>query len=418
MLLLSSAQACSVMSIVMTVKTPVYLDNHSTTAVDPRVVEVMLPFFTQQFGNAGSSSHAYGWEAKDAVDRARQQVAQAIGAKAREVIFTSGATESNNLAVRGIADWLGKKGRHLLSVVSEHRATLDPLDRLTRRGYEVTLLPVHPHGHASTGQICLNRFADAIRDDTILVSVMLANNEIGVIQPLAQISEICRERDVILHCDATQAIGKMPVDVTELGIDLMSFSAHKLYGPKGVGALYVRGRSPQTRLVPLFDGGGQERGVRSGTLNVHGIVGFGAATELAIQEMNPERTRVSQLRDRLFQGIQAAVTECTLNGPLIIPGSDTTHSRLAGNLNMTFRLVEGESLMMSMGDLAVSSGSACTSANPEPSHVLRALGLPDDDVRASLRFGVGRFNTEQEIDFAIETLAGAVKRLRALSSMA
>lgn len=399
-------------------KRPVYLDNHSTTQVDPRIVELMLPYFTEHFGNAGSSSHAFGWEAKDAVDRSRQQIALAIGAKAREIIFTSGATESNNLAIRGLADWLGKKGRHLVSVVTEHRAVLDPLDRLTRRGYKVTLLPVHGHAHPQVGQVDLDQLSDAIRDDTIAVTVMLANNEIGVVQPLSEIAEICRRRDVLLHCDATQAVGRMPVDVSELGVDLMSFSAHKLYGPKGVGALYVRGRSPQTRLVPLMDGGGQERGMRSGTLNVHGIVGFGAAVELAMAEMQEDNRRIRELRDRLFHRLIETIPDCHLNGPPIVKADALVGDRLPGNLNMTFRLVEGESLMMSMGDLAVSSGSACTSANPEPSHVLRALGLSDDDVRASLRFGIGRFNTPDEIEFAIETLGGAVQRLRELSSMA
>ena len=396
----------------------VYLDNHSTTRVDPRVVEAMLPYFAEQYGNAGSTSHAFGWAARDAVEAARTSIARCLNAKPREIIFTSGATESNNLAIRGLADRLSRKGRHLVSVATEHPSVLDPLDRLTRRGFEVTLLPVSRADSPQAGQIDLDQLREAIRSDTILASVMLANNEIGVIQPLREIADICHERGVLLHCDATQAVGRIPVDVDELGVDLLSCTAHKLYGPKGTGALFVCRRSPQIRVVPLIDGGGQERGMRSGTLNVAGIVGFGRAIELAADEMNVEQARVAQLRQRLHDGLIENVSDCFLNGPpLTVNGALNPH-RLAGNLNLQFRFVDGESLMMSMGDLAVSSGSACTSANPEPSHVLQALGLPDDDVRCSLRFGVGRFNTTEEIDFAVETIQSAVQRLRQLSSMA
>jgi cysteine desulfurase len=399
-------------------RTPVYLDNHSTTRVDPRVVDVMLPYFTDEYGNAGSTSHAFGWAARDAVEAARATIARCLNAKPREIIFTSGATESNNLAIRGLADRLSAKGRHLVSVATEHPSVLDPLDRLTRRGFEITLLPVQPATSPEAGLVALDQLSEAIRDDTILVTVMLANNEIGVIQPLREIAEICRQRKVLLHCDATQAVGRIPVNVEELSVDLLSCTAHKLYGPKGVGALYVCRRSPQIRVVPLIDGGGQERGMRSGTLNVAGIVGFGKAVELADAEMADEQDRVAQLRQRLHDGLIANVPDCFLNGPPLNIKGGLNPRRLAGNLNMRFRFVEGESLMMSMGDLAVSSGSACTSANPEPSHVLQALGLPDDDVRCSLRFGVGRFNTAEEIDFAVETIRDAVQRLRQLSSMA
>ncbi len=396
----------------------VYLDNHSTTRVDPQVVEAMLPYFTEQYGNAGSTSHAFGWEARDAVEAARATIARCLNAKSREVIFTSGATESNNLAIRGLADRLCSKGRHLVSVATEHPSVLDPLDRLTRRGFEVTLLPVQPATAEHPGLVDLNQFADAIREDTILVTVMMANNEIGVIQPLREMAQICHERGVLLHSDATQAVGRIPVDMKELGVDLLSLSAHKLYGPKGVGALLVCRRSPQIRVVPLIDGGGQERGMRSGTLNVAGIVGLGKAMELAAELMSQEQSRIADLRQQLHHGLVSNVADCFLNGPPLTLDGAPHPLRLPGNLNMQFRFVEGESLMMSMGDLAVSSGSACTSANPEPSHVLQALGLPDDDVRCSLRFGIGRFNTAEEIEFAVETIRDGVQRLRLLSQEA
>ncbi|MEX0818342.1 MAG: aminotransferase class V-fold PLP-dependent enzyme [Pirellulaceae bacterium] len=392
------------------VQTPVYMDNHATTRVDPRVVDAMLPMFHEYYGNAGSTSHVYGWDAKEAVDQARENMAAGIGASSREIVFTSGATESNNLALRGCAERTRRRGDHIVSVATEHKAVLDPLTQLMRRGFEVTLLPVRPTGDPQAGVVDLQRVADAIRDDTLLVSVMLANNEIGVIQPLAEIGAICRERGVLLHTDATQAVGKIPVDVKQLQVDLLSFSAHKLYGPKGVGGLYVR---RGTRLTSQIDGGGQEGGRRSGTLNVPGIVGMASAVMLCLDEMESESLRLAALRDRLYEGLTGEIEHVTLNGPAL----DDRCLRLAGNLSCSFADVDGEALMMSMRDLCVSSGSACTSTNPEPSHVLRALGLSDDLTRASLRFGIGRFNTEEEVDFAIRLLGEAVHRLRGLSSL-
>ena len=392
------------------VNTPVYMDNQATTRVDPRVLDAMLPYFSDRYGNPGSTSHVFGWDAKEAVDRARQSVAAAIGASAREIIFTSGATESNNLAIRGVAERSAHKGNHIVSVATEHKAVLDPLAKLERRGWQLTLLPVRPNGQRDAGLVDLEELAAAIRDDTILVSVMLANNEIGAIQPLEPIGRICKARGVLLHTDATQAAGKIPIDVESLGVDLLSLSAHKIYGPKGVGALYVRRRRPSVRLESQIDGGRQERGLRSGTLNVPGIVGLAKALELCIEEMPYESGRLARLRNRLFDGLCDAIEGVSLNGPAL----DDPAIRLAGNLNCAFAGVDGEALMMSMRDLAVSSGSACTSADPAPSHVLRALGLGDDHVRSSLRFSLGRFNTEEEVDFAIETVADTVGRLRSL----
>lgn len=392
---------------------PIYMDNHATTRVDPRVVQAMAPLFTEQYGNPGSVSHAFGWQAKEAVDAARGVIARAIGAGERDIVFTSGATESNNLAIRGVAERVNRKGNHLVSVTTEHKAVLDPLARLARRGCEVTLVPVQQAGATAPGLLDVDRVADALRDDTMLVSIMLANNEIGVLQPIAEIAKLCHARGVPLHCDATQAVGKIPVDVSALGVDLMSFTAHKLYGPKGVGALYVQRRNAALRLQPQIDGGGQEGGFRSGTLNTPGIVGFARAISLCLEEMESERARLAGLRDRLYAGLTAALDGVTLNGPPLAP-----HLRLPGNLNVSFAHVHGEALMMSMRDLAVSSGSACTSANPEPSHVLRAIGLDEDQTRASLRFGLGRFNTSEEIEFAISAVIEAVGRLRKLSSMA
>ena len=398
----------------MPLRLPVYMDNHATTRVDPRVVESMLPYFGEKYGNAGSTSHPFGWEAKAAVDQARETIAAAIGATPREIVFTSGATESNNLAIRGIAQNSRRRGDHFLSVATEHKAVLDPLAHLARGGCEITLLPVEQAGSPRAGLIAVEQFADGIRDDTALVSVMLANNEIGAIQPLAEIAAVCRERGVPLHCDATQAVGKIPVDVEQFGVDLMSFSAHKLYGPKGIGALYVRRRRPPVKLEPQIDGGGQEHGLRSGTLNVPGIVGFAKAVENAVADLPTEMPRLAGLRSRLYAGLCERLTDISLNGPsLELPGC-----RLPGNLNLSFAYVDGEALLLNMRDLAVSSGSACTSANPEPSHVLRALGVDDDLVRASLRFGLGRFNTAEEVDFAIETVTETVNRLRQLSSLA
>lgn len=395
-------------------KRPVYMDNHATTQVDPRVVAAMLPYFSEHFGNAGSSSHHYGWEARDAVERARESIARALGAKPREILFTSGATESNNLAIRGVADRIGSQPAHFVTVATEHKAVLDPFTALQRRGFEVTRLPVCTGNPATIGQIDLQQFADSLHPDTWLASVMLANNEIGTIQPIAEIAAICRESQVLLHCDATQAIGRIPVDLHALDADLVSFTAHKLYGPKGIGALFVRRRSPQVRLVPQIDGGGQERGLRSGTLNVPGIVGFGAAVELAVEQLATDSARCYELRRRLFDELQTHLPEIRLNGPSLSRGNHPNPLRLAGNLNLQFPGLDGEALMMSMGQLAVSSGSACTSASPEPSHVLRAIGLTDDQVRCSLRFGLGRFNTEDDVQVAVAAILDAVTRLRRL----
>ncbi len=389
----------------------VYLDNHATTRVDPRVVEAMLPFFTEQYGNAGSTSHAYGWQARDAVEQARSSIAKSIGADPKEIVFTSGATESNNLALRGLAERRRQAGGHIVSAKTEHKAVLDPLKRLARRGYEIRWVPVRMQGDPQAGWIDPDDVARAIRDDTVLVTIMLANNEIGVIQSIGEIGRVCRERGVCLHTDATQAVGKIPVDVETLQVDLLSFSAHKMYGPKGVGALYVKRR---VRLTPQIEGGGQERGLRSGTLNVPGIVGMSRALELCDEEMESESVRLKRLRDALFEGLCQSITGVTLNGPSL----DRPSLRLPHNLNCSFEWVDGEALMMSMRELAVSSGSACTSANPEPSHVLAAIGVPPDRTRASLRFGLGRFNTDKEIAFAVERIAEAVERLRRMSSAA
>lgn len=396
---------------------PIYMDNHATTRVDPRVVEAMLPYFGERFGNAGSITHRYGWEAREAVDQARESIAAVIGAEAREIVFTSGATESNNLALRGVAERALRRSTkvQLISVATEHRAVLDPLEFLGKHGCEVKLLAVEQAGSARAGLIAAEQVAEAINDDTALVSVMLANNEIGAIQPIAEIGVVCRERGVLLHCDATQAVGKLAVDVDDLQVDLMSFSAHKIYGPKGVGALYVRRRAPVVKLEAQIYGGGQENGLRSGTANVPGIVGFARALELCIEEMQREQPRLAALRNRLYEGIVGELEDIGLNGPAL----DQPHWRLAGNLNLSFGYVEGQALLLDMQDrLAVSSGSACTSADPRPSHVLRALGLSDDVVRSSLRFGLGRFNTAEDVEKAIAAVVEAVGRLRKLSSMA
>ncbi len=389
---------------------PIYLDNHSTTCVDPRVLEAMLPYFTEMFGNAGSSSHLFGWRARDGVDQARATIAKTIGASVREIVFTSGATESNNLAIRGLAERRRRRGDHIISVKTEHKSVLDPLTKLQGRGFEVTYVPVESYDHEFAGRICLERVIEAMRDDTMLVSVMLANNEIGVIQPIAELGQACRERGIPLHCDATQAVGKLPIDVDKLGVDLMSFSGHKIYGPKGIGALYVRRRGAIVRLTSQIDGGGQEGGTRSGTLNVPGIVGMARALELCTHDMETESEHVRGLRDRLFRGLCDAIPGVTLNGPAL----PRTEWRVVGNLNCSFDGVDGEAVMMSTQKVAVSSGSACTSVSPEPSHVLRAIGLPPDRIRGSLRFGVGRFNTEQDVDIAVKSLADTIDRLRRL----
>jgi cysteine desulfurase len=384
------------------VQLPIYLDNHATTRVDPRVVEAMLPYFTEKYGNAASRHHVFGQVANEAVQQARGQIADLLGASPREIIFTSGATESNNLALRGVAGMYRSRGDHIITIATEHHAVLDPCLRLGREGYRITVLPVGPDGIVDPRQI-----SDAMDERTILVSVMAANNEIGVLAPLEEIGQLCKRRGILFHSDAVQAFGKMLFDVDRLGIDLVSVTAHKLYGPKGIGALYVRRRDPNVRLTPLFDGGGHEQGLRSGTLPVPGIVGFGTACEIARAEWEPEAARLLGLREKLREGIQSQLEDVTVNGDL--------QRRLPGNLNLSFAYVDGEALMMAMRDIAVSSGSACTSASVEPSYVLRAIGLSDDLARSSLRFGLGRFNTQEEIDFAIETVVQAVRRLRSIS---
>ncbi len=395
----------------------VYLDNHATTRVDPRVVEAMLPYFDTNYGNP-HSVHAAGHEARDAVDAARKSIADNIGADATEVVFTSGATESNNLAIRGVAERPRRRGNHLISVTTEHKAVLDPLARLTRNGYEVTLLDVEPHDSPRAGWLDPQKIADAVRDGTCLVSVMLGNNEIGVIQPLAEIAAICKSRGVLLHCDATQSVGKIPVDVAALDIDLMSFTAHKIYGPKGVGALYVRRRDPIVRLEPQITGGGQQDGRRSGTLNVPGIIGFAAALQLCLDELPTEMQRLTTLRNQLATALLDQLPGTRVCGPTLDSQYDNgTPLRLPGNLNLSFGNVDGEALLLAMGNLAVSSGAACTSTDPEPSHVLRALGFTPDEARSSLRFGLGRFNNQADIDFAAERVAEAVKKLRKLATL-
>jgi len=384
------------------VKLPIYLDNNATTRVDPRVVEAMLPYFTDHYGNAASRHHRFGRDAEHAVEEARAQVARLIGASPKEIIFTSGATESDNLAIKGVASMYRNKGNHLITVRTEHHAVLDCCRRLERQGFEVTYLPVDKFGRVTAEQV-----ADAINERTILVSVMAANNEIGTLQPIKQIGAVCKERGVFFHSDAVQAAGKLPLDVEELGVDLVSLTAHKMYGPKGVGALYVRSRNPRVRPEPLLDGGGHERGLRSGTLPVPSVVGFGKACELCLQELVEEAPRLTRLRERLHQGITERLDHVFLNGH--------PSERLPGNLNLSFAYVEGEALMMSMKNIAVSSGSACTSASLEPSYVLKALGVSDDLAHSSMRFGLGRFSTEEEVDFAAGEAVTAVKHLRSLS---
>ncbi|MCC9609023.1 cysteine desulfurase [Blastopirellula sp. JC732] len=388
---------------------PIYLDNHATTRVDERVLAAMTPYFLEEYGNPGSVGHLFGEAAREAVEKARESIAAGLGAEASEIVFTSGATESNNLAIRGILGQRRRRGDHVISVTTEHKAVLDPLAKLGRSGFEVTLLSPQQQGAANAGQIDPQQVADALRDDTALVSIMAANNEIGVLHPIAEIGRICQERGVPFHCDATQAVGKTPLDFHALGVDLASFTAHKIYGPKGCGALYVRKRGKRIRLEPQIDGGGQEKGVRSGTLNVPGIIGLAAALRLCLDEMATEMPRQAQLRDQLLAGLQSAIDGVTLNGPECTP-----QLRLAGNLNVSFAGVDGEALMMNVREIAVSSGSACTSANPEPSHVLQAIGLSEDATRSSLRFGLGRFTTAEHIEFAVTHVAAAVSRLRKL----
>lgn len=392
----------------MPVQVPIYLDNQSTTRVDPVVLDAMLPWFSTDYGNPGSVIHGFGTKAKAAIDDARERVAVAIDARPSEIVFTSGATESNNLAIRGLADRYGKKRNRIVSVLTEHKAVVDPLKRLSRHGFEVIWLDVKPNGDNAAGQILLDQLEQVLSDDTLLVSIMLANNEIGVIQPLERIGALCREHGALLHTDATQAVGKVPVDVRQLNVDLMSFSAHKMYGPKGMGGLYVRSGQPRIRLTSQIDGGGQEGHRRSGTLNVPGIIGLAKAVELGVKQMSTERETVSHLRDRLFEQLQAGIPELSLNGPTL----DDHDLRLPGNLNCCFAGIDGEALMLKTEAVACSSGSACTAANPEPSHVLHALGLTDTDVRSSLRFGIGRFNTLEQIDFAVKALRRSVEEIK------
>lgn len=392
---------------------PVYMDNHATTRVDPRVLEEMLPLFGEFYGNPGSVNHVFGWDAADAVERSRRTIAELIGAEERELIFTSGATESNNLAIRGVCDRKKRRGSHIIAARTEHHAVLDPLDRLGRGGFDVQYLPVFEQNHPETGRIDLQQLADSITDDTCLVSIMLANNEIGVLQDLAEINEICQTAGVPLHTDATQAVGRIRIDVKQLGVDLLSFSSHKFYGPKGIGGLYIRKSRPSIRLEPLMLGGGQEGGLRSGTLNPPGIVGMASALKYCYEGLDEENERLRTLRDRLYHGLVNHIDQVLLNGPSL----NASQLRLTNNLNVSFSNVDGEALMMSMRDLAVSSGSACSSTNPEPSHVLRAIGRNDDMTRASLRFGLGRFNTEEQVDFAIDLVTQSVLRLRALKHL-
>src|SRR5438046_2204008 len=384
------------------VKLPLYMDNHATTPMDPRVLEEMLPYFMEKFGNAASRNHSFGWAAEEGVETARERIAKLVGATAKEIIFTSGATESDNLAIKGVAEMYKEKGNHIITVATEHKAVLDTCKRLEKYGYRVTYLPV-----GRDGLIDLEDLKRTIDDKTILVTVMYANNEIGVLQPVAEIGKICREKGVLFHSDATQAIGKVPVDVNKQNIDLMSISAHKMYGPKGVGALYVRRKNPRVQISAIIDGGGHERGMRSGTLNVPGIVGLGKACAIAIEEMPHESCRLAGLRNRLKDRIMSRLDECYINGSM--------EHRLPGNLNVSFGHVEGESLLMGINDVAVSSGSACTSAMVEPSYVLMAHGTGDDLAHSSIRFGIGRFNTDAEVDYVADRVVETVQRLREIS---
>lgn len=384
------------------VNLPIYMDNQATTPLDPRVLDAMMPWLTTKFGNAASRSHSFGWEAEAAVDEARQQVAKLIGATAKEIIFTSGATESDNLAIKGAAEAYRESGDHIITQVTEHKAVLDTCKRLEASGYRVTYLPV-----TSEGLIDLEDLRRAIDEKTILVTIMAANNEIGVVQPIAEIGQLCHEKGIVFHTDAVQAAGKVPIDVNTMQIDALSISAHKIYGPKGVGALYVRNRNPRVKLAEQINGGGHERGMRSGTLNVPGIVGLGKACEIAAQEMASEGERLRRLRDRLRDRLESALDHVRVNGSM--------RYRLPGNLNMSFAGAEGEALLMGLSDVALSTGSACTSAALEPSYVLRALGLGDEIAHSSLRFGLGRFNTEVEVDYTADRLVEVVKNLRELA---
>jgi cysteine desulfurase len=385
-------------------KLPIYMDYHATTPMDPRVFATMKPYFMETFGNAASRNHSFGWEAEEAVEKSRKQIASLIGATAKEIVFTSGATESNNLALKGVAEMYAEKGNHIITAATEHKAILDTCKRLEKHGVRVTYLPVQQNG-----LVDLDQLQAAITDKTILISIMYANNEIGVLQPIAEIGKLAKSKGVLLHTDATQAVGKVQVNVIADNIDLMSLSGHKMYGPKGVGALYVRRKSPRVQITAQMDGGGHERGMRSGTLNVPGIVGLGEACALCQAEMPAESKRMAFLRDKLKDKLQSELDETYING--------TFEHRLPNNLNISFAYVEGESLLMGINDIAVSSGSACTSATLEPSYVLKALGAGDDLAHSSIRFGLGRFNTEEEVDYVAAKVIDVVKKLRELSPL-
>ena len=384
---------------------PIYMDNHATTPVDPRVLEAMLPYFTEKFGNAASRNHAFGWESEAAVDHSREQIARLIHASSpREIVFTSGATESDNLAIKGVAESYRDKGNHIITCVTEHKAVLDCCKSLEKQGCQVTYLPVDRNGLVN-----MNRLREAITEKTILISIMAANNEIGTVEPIKEIGQFAHEKGILFHTDATQAVGKILLNVEEMGIDLLSLTAHKIYGPKGIGALYVRAAKPRVKLRPMIDGGGHERGMRSGTLNVPGIVGLGKACEIAQKEMAAEAERLTSLRERLKCKILEQLDEVYINGH--------PTQRLAGNMNMSFAYVEGESLLMGLKEIAVSTGSACTSASLEPSHVLRAIGVEEELAHTSIRFGLGRFNTEEEVDYTVRRVVEEVRRLRDLSPL-
>lgn len=385
-------------------KLPIYMDNHSTTPMDPSVLEAMLPYFTEKFGNAASRNHSFGWEAEAAVDAARQQLASLINADPKEIVFTSGATESDNLALRGVAEMYREKGDHIITSTTEHRAILDTAKRLEKMGFSVTYLPVQADGLVDPEAV-----KKALTPKTILISVMLANNEIGTINPVAEIGKLAKEQGILFHSDATQAVGKIPVDVQAMGIDLMSFTAHKMYGPKGIGALYVRRKNPRVRLAPILDGGGHERGMRSGTLPVPLIVGFGKAADICHQMMPAESKRLTALRGRLQDGIMQQLEDVYLNGH--------PTQRLPNNVNISFAYVEGESLLMGLKEIALSSGSACTSATLEPSYVLKALGVGSDLAHSSIRYGLGRFNTDEEVDYVIKRTVETVNKLREMSPL-
>ncbi len=385
-------------------KLPIYMDYHATTPMDPRVFDKMKPYFLETFGNAASRNHSFGWVAEEAVEKARKQIASLIGATNKEIVFTSGATESNNLAIKGVAEMYAEKGNHIITAATEHKAVLDTCKRLEKHGVRVTYLPVQQNG-----LVDLDQLQAAITDKTILISIMYANNEIGVLQPIAEIGKLAKSKGVLFHTDATQAVGKVPVNVIADNIDLMSISAHKMYGPKGVGALYVRRKSPRVQITAQMDGGGHERGMRSGTLNVPGIVGLGEACAICQAEMPEESKRLAYLRDKLRDKLQSELDETYING--------TMEHRLPNNLNISFAYVEGESLLMGINDVAVSSGSACTSATLEPSYVLKALGAGDDLAHSSIRFGLGRFNTEEEVDYVAAKVIDVVKKLRELSPL-